>query len=295
MSKMSEVFRLVKSRAEIIFFWPWITTMACLLVGRGFPPLYPSFMAILASALITTSVYIYNDSVDSEMDKVNPRKAKRPLVDGSATLETARQLVAVSGTLGLLVSYLVHPAMFLATLAYFIVYFIYSMPGVRLKDMFVVKELVSVSAFVFGSLIASTAITGGVHVSTLIVGFVLAVFGFLSTPAVNESFDAKEDQTSGIRTLGVALSWQGRVQMLGAAIFYIIAATLAAATWLGFSYVLPIAVTLGGVVVLMNLPGIYREFEDRKVMRMRRVMKVYLFFTQIMFVVAVTDFAHSLL
>jgi 4-hydroxybenzoate polyprenyltransferase len=201
----------------------------------------------------------------------------------------------VTGALGLLVSYLVHPVTFLASLAYFVVYFIYSMPGVRLKDIFVVKELVSVSAFMFGSLIASTAITGGLHLPTIAVGAMLAGFGFLSTPAVNESFDSKEDQTSGIRTLSIALSWQGRVQMLGAGIFYIVAATLAAATWLGFSYILPIFVALGGIVVLMNLPGIYREFEDRKVMRMRRVMKVYLFFTQIMFVVAVTDFAHTLL
>lgn len=263
-----------------------MTTLSCLIIGRGLPPLINTFMAVVSSMLIATSVYIYNDVIDRDMDKLNEVKKNRPIVAGRASVETAFQLVAVTGVLGLLSSAYINVKTFISALTFFVIFFIYSIPQVRLKKIFVVKDLVIASGFILCSLIGSTAVTGGIHWPGIFAGFSFGVLGFLVNPSINDSFDVEEDRMFGIRSLAAELSWQTQVLMLGAAVVYIMAASVYAAFNLGFNVILPLPVILFSVLVFRQLPVIYPEFNAEKILRMRKTIKAFVFFTHLMFLVS---------
>jgi len=82
LSVLNNTRMLVKSRIEPIFAWPWGTLIACLMAGKGFPPITNTFLAVFSTLFITASVYIYNDYIDREMDRLNFLKKNRPLVTG---------------------------------------------------------------------------------------------------------------------------------------------------------------------------------------------------------------------
>lgn len=283
MSKIREVKDLIASRAEAIFLWSWMTILSCLIIGRGFPPLFNTFMAVVSSMLIATSVYVYNDAIDREMDKLNEVKKNRPIVTGSATVETAFQLVAVTGILGLLISAYINVMMFISSLAFFVIFYIYSMPQIRLKRIFVVKDLVIASGFILCSLIGSTAVMGGIHWPGVFAGFSFGVLGFLVNPSINDSFDVEEDRKYEIKSLAAELSWHTQVQMLGAAVIYIVAASVYAVYNLGFNRILPVPVILFSILVFKQLPVIYPEFNAEKILSMRKTIKAFVFFTHLMF------------
>ena len=69
--------KLLRSRTEAVFTWPWITVVSCLIVGRGLPPLRLTLMAFLSVFFTAASTYIYNDYIDTEMDQLNNVKKNR--------------------------------------------------------------------------------------------------------------------------------------------------------------------------------------------------------------------------
>jgi len=256
--------------------------------------LFTTFMAVISSMLIATSVYIYNDAVDREMDRFNEVKKNRPIVMGKATVETAYQLVAFTGLSGLLISAYVNRMMFLSSLAFFVIFFAYSLPLVRLKKMFLVKDLIIASGFILCSLIGSTAITGGINWPGVFAGFSFGVLGFLVNPSINDSFDVEEDRRFGIKSLAAELRWQTQVVMLGAAVVYVVAASVYAVYNLGFNSVLPVPVALCSILVFRQIPQIYREFNAEKVLRTRKTVKAFVFFTHLMFLVTSLNLGFTL-
>ncbi|MCK4439037.1 UbiA prenyltransferase family protein, partial [Candidatus Bathyarchaeota archaeon] len=154
---------------------------------------------------------------------------------------------------------------------------------IRLKRMFVIKDLVIASGFILCSLIGSTAVTGGIHWPGVFAGFSFGVLGFLVNPSINDSFDVKEDRKYEIRSLAAELSWHAQVQMLGAAVIYIVAASVYAVYNLGFNSILPVPVILFSILVFRQLPVIYPEFNAEKILKMRKTIKAFVFFTHLMF------------
>ena len=286
MSKISEIKALIISRDETIFLWSWMTALTCLIIGRGVPPLQPTLLAILSSMLISASVYIYNDSVDIKMDELHEEKKNRPLVTGKASIQTAHQFAIIAGLAGLLISAYVNLMMFLSSLAFLTIFFIYSAPQIRFKKMFIMKDLVIASGFFLCSLIGSTALTGGIHWQGVFAGFNFGVLGFLVNPGINDSFDVDVDRKFGIKSLAAELGWHTQVQMLGAAVLYITAASVYAVYNMGFNMILPIPVLLFGIVVFRKLPAIYPEFNAEKVLKTRNTIKAFVFFTHIMYLIS---------
>lgn len=266
--------------------WTWCTAVSCIIVGRGVPPIVPTILAVMSAALVGASVYLYNDIVDREMDKMNAIKQDRPLVSGAATVNTAYIVVAFTGLVGLLIGAYVNMYTFLAGLAFFVVFFVYSHPIIRLKKMFIIKELTLASGFIWCSLIGSTALIQNVHFGSLFAGAISGLFVLMCTPAINDAFDIEEDKIYHVRSLATALSWQRRVQLMGVGLLFMMVTTVFASMRFEFSTILPISVVVAGLLVLRFLPSIYEKFEVSSVWHARQIFKYYFFFTQIMFVVA---------
>ena len=127
---------LIRSRLEPLSGWSWNTAAACFIAGRGFPPLIPSILVIIAMILISLSVYIYNDVMEAEADKLNSVKKYRPLPSGEVSVKDAPTLVYVSGCCGLVMLLLVNLYSFVFGLTYFVLLIAYSHPRIRLKGIF---------------------------------------------------------------------------------------------------------------------------------------------------------------
>ncbi|MBT5642629.1 UbiA family prenyltransferase [Candidatus Bathyarchaeota archaeon] len=271
----------MRSRTEAVFTWPWITVVSCLIVGRGFPPLGPTFMAFLSVFFTAASTYIYNDYIDSEMDQLNNVKRNRPIVTGDVSMGFAKWFIAITAVAGLGTSFMINRLAFLSNLAFFTLFFIYSLPSIRIKKMFVLKEMTISSAFILCSLVGAAAISGTFHLQSIYMSILLMAFSFFGQPGLNDQFDILEDEHYGVRTMAVAFSWDTKVKML--MISVMVPALTAPLTYrmLGFTALLPvaaIALTTGMLWFILKLRGEYVEEAAR---RTRKLLYAYFFLLQL--------------
>ena len=285
MLKIEEIIVLFKSRTEPIFLWSWCTALTCMIVGIGFPPVRQTVLAIFSSSLIGASVYIYNDFIDREMDGLNPLKQGKPMVSGKVSLSGAKVFIIITGIIGLLLAYIINLYTFIAALSFFTVFFIYSFPLIRLKKIFIIKELVIASGFIFSSLIGSFALIKGIHIASLFFGTVSGLFVLLCTPALNDAFDTEEDKIYNVKSLASVLNWTSRIFLMIIGVLFLIIMSYVGFTFFDFGLLLPVSVIFSSLLVIRRLPGIYSGFEVDSVLKVRRIFKLYFFFIQVMFVI----------
>jgi 4-hydroxybenzoate polyprenyltransferase len=278
--------KLVKSRVEPIFAWPWSALIACLMAGRGFPPILVTVLAVLSMMLITSSVYIYNDIVDKEMDQYNFKKKNRPLVTGEVSVRFAQYFVAITAVLGLALAYFINWNVFVWSSVYFLLFFVYSYPLVRLKKMYVVKEIIIALVIPMSSVIGSYAVLGSFSLPIIYAGTTMGLFLFLMMPALNDSFDVDEDKIYGIKTLAQTLSWRIRTYMMASGILLMVVLTYTASVWFNLSIVLPVATLVASLLILRVLSKIWDKFERDYAYGTRIKFQMYFFAIQILFVLS---------
>jgi 4-hydroxybenzoate polyprenyltransferase len=286
MSVVKSTMKLVKSRVEPIFAWPWSALIACLMAGRGFPPILVTVLAVLSMMLITSSVYIYNDIVDKEMDQYNFKKKNRPLVTGEVSVRFAQYFVAITAVLGLALAYFINWNVFVWSSVYFLLFFVYSYPLVRLKKMYVVKEIIIALVIPMSSVIGSYAVLGSFSLPIIYAGTTMGLFLFLMMPALNDSFDVDEDKIYGIKTLAQTLSWRIRTYMMASGILLMVVLTYTASVWFNLSIVLPVATLVASLLILRVLSKIWDKFERDYAYGTRIKFQMYFFAIQILFVLS---------
>lgn len=75
-------------------------------------------LCVMAFCLVSSSIYIVNDILDREADKVHPTKCKRPIASGQIPVSTAWVLAAIIAPSGLFLAFMVRPSLILVLLAY---------------------------------------------------------------------------------------------------------------------------------------------------------------------------------
>jgi 4-hydroxybenzoate polyprenyltransferase len=276
---------LLWSRREVLFMWSWCVLIACMVATRGSPPIQASVLTLGAVLLVGSSTYIYNDLVDAEMDGLSKVHKGRPMASGRVRKSDAWLTIFASGAAGLVLALLVSLPVFLLCLGWLVLFTAYSHPGIRLKKMFLVKELVVSSGWPIISLVGGYAVTGGVSVSALFSGLLFGAFTFLGLPALSDSFDAYEDGVYGVNSLGRVLSWRRKVQMLGVAALLMMTVTPLTYSQLGFSVILPIsAVALSLIMLRWAVFPIVSSFEVHSAQLSRRIIYVYFLVIQVIMV-----------
>jgi 4-hydroxybenzoate polyprenyltransferase len=127
---------------------------------------------MLAFSLVASSVYVVNDLVDLEHDRLHPRKRFRPLANGDVSVGFARVIVGLCLIAASAISLLLMPMAFTLWLAtYAVVTSAYS---------FVLKRIVLVDVITLAGLYALRVAAGGaaanVEVSPWLLGFSLFLF-----------------------------------------------------------------------------------------------------------------------
>lgn len=242
----------MKSRKEVIVSYSWLSVIGLFITFRGFPPpllLLKVFFAMTGTAL---GVYLYNDLCDIEEDMTRSKvvdlaPSSRPLGKG---LVSKRRMGAFSALLvvsGLTSSALINKEVLLMQLVFIFLGLLYSTKPIRLKRIFLMKQVITV----IGSTIAG--LSAGLAAGTITIQLLyLTGLYVLFSAGVGPLYDLKDmesDRIGGIKT--IPLVWGPRFTVrLALAIFTVSAVT----TWigfyrLGFNMVLPIL----GTLVLVSL------------------------------------------
>ncbi len=279
--------KIFRSRVEVIFLWTWSTVIATMIAGRGTPPLAPSLMILIAAILVTCSVYTYNDVVDAEMDKTNKNKTNRPIANGTVSKAVAMVFAVLTGLAGLTLSYLVSLPSFALCLTWFIVFILYSLPGIRFKKMFIIKEVTSSSGQIFTTLMGGFAVSSVFNPSVLFAGLIFWLFTFLGVPAFADSQDVEEDAAFGVKTLARTLDWRRKVQLMGIGVLFVMTVMPLTYAQLGFNVLLPISTVVMSLVFLRwgIVPMMTGTYTTALVLKGRRIFTIYLLITQIMTII----------
>ena len=276
---------LIRSRLEPLSGWSWNTAAACLIAGRGFPPLIPSILVVISMILISLSVYIYNDAMEAEMDKLNSVKKYRPLPSGEVPVKDALTLVYVSGCCGLVMLLLVNRYSFVFGLTYFVLLTAYSHPRIRLKGIFPLKESVLALCFPLTSLVGMYAVANAFVVHAFFAGVIIGIFVYLIEPVITDSTDIEEDTLSGVKTLASLLSWEKRTCLFFLGPLAIMVVTPLMYKALGFTVILPLAAIGGGCIFLWYTIPKMKRFDESIVRKVRNSSHIYFIVMQVSFVI----------
>lgn len=159
--------------------------------------------AVVMGPLVWLAVLAVNDAYDLPSDRLNPRKAKSPLLDGRITLRAATRLAFAAGVAAVGLSLLVGIVFALGVLLAVLLGYAYSVPPVRLKTRAGFDVAVNALALgAFGPLAGWAAITPDLSDFPWLMGLqgTLAAVGlYLPTTLA----DLEADRAAGYHTIAV--------------------------------------------------------------------------------------------
>ena len=205
---------LMKSKIKYIFGWTWILALNLLIVGNGFPPMKPSILILLSMIFLSSSVYIYNDIVDVEMDKENEVKKNRPIASGQVKKSDAEKIVYLLGFVGLAFSWLVNIYSFSFILIFYILFYLYSYPSIRLKTRFLAKDFTLFIGPPLLCLAANYAISDVFSILAFSSAILSALYVLTQAPVANEASDVVEDKKYGVKSISTMFSWENKVRFM---------------------------------------------------------------------------------
>ena len=223
----------VKSRMKVvIMIYSWLSIVGLVIVYRGLPPPILAVQLFFAMTGMALGMYLWNDVCDFKQDMigkdiVDQSASVRPLVKG---LVSKRRLVVFSALLvamGLTASALINLEVLLIQLAFLVIYVIYSTEPIRLKRIFLGKQ---VTVAIGGAIACLTAgLAAGIITVQLLYLAGLYVLLVMGANPLGDIKDIDSDRVVGVKT--VPIVWgPGATVRLALATFTASAAT----TWIGF-------------------------------------------------------------
>lgn len=129
--------------------------------------------AFIIFCLLSGCVYLVNDVLDIEKDRIHPKKSKRPIPAGALKPYQAISAAVIFIILGLLWSYFINIPFFLISASFFVLMMVYSL---FLKRLIIVDLLVISIGFVLRAIAGALAISVLVSPWLIICTFLLALF-----------------------------------------------------------------------------------------------------------------------
>jgi len=126
--------------------------------------------------LASSSVYLVNDVIDIEQDRIHPNKCKRPIAAGKISIPAALAFSFVLGSIALIGSFLLRPSLALIVLLYFLLNVLY---GRVLKHQVLLDVIAVAAGFVLrttgGCLVAQVPQSGWLCLCTTFGALFLAL------------------------------------------------------------------------------------------------------------------------
>ncbi len=111
--------------------------------------------AFLSFSLTASGIYFFNDIIDIERDKLNPKKCMRPIAAGKISKVAGYFCAALLITSGLIIAFGINLLVFMIVLSYVVLNLLYS---VRLKHVIIVDVLIISYGFVSRTVVGALAV-----------------------------------------------------------------------------------------------------------------------------------------
>ena len=275
---------LLKSRVEAIFLWSWCIATSSLIAGGGFPPLTPTILIIFSMIFVVSSVYLYNDVQDKDMDGFNKIKKDRPLPSETVPDKEAMKIIYLFGIIGLAIAYYVNITSFLLVSTYYVLYYLYSYPRVRLKMRYLGKEFVLFMGWPICSQIASYAVTNTYSLFTLYVTIMVGFYVITVGPIFGDAVDYQEDKDFGVKSFSTLLGWPRKVQLMLLGVFFNVTMTYFMYFQFKFSILIPVTVTAGSLLFTYLVYPLIKVYNNTQIDKAKKIAEVYMISFQLFLV-----------
>jgi 4-hydroxybenzoate polyprenyltransferase len=149
---------------------------AGLIFSRSFLDVYSvarTVYAFLLFSMISGSVYMINDVIDKERDRLHPRKSGRPIASGRLSVPEALACSAMLALAALALSFMLDFAFFIIILGYFLLVVAYSL---KLKNVLIVDVIAIAAGFVLRTVGGAVAIDVRISPWLIVCTTLLALF-----------------------------------------------------------------------------------------------------------------------
>ncbi|RXT04523.1 decaprenyl-phosphate phosphoribosyltransferase [Ammoniphilus sp. CFH 90114] len=135
-----------------------------------------TLLAFICFCFTASTVYILNDIMDVEKDRLHPEKSKRPIASGALSIRTAIFIGVFLLLSSLLIAYLVEPLFAAVLIIYFVVNVFYS---ISLKHVVIVDVMIIALGFVLrgfsGAIVIEVHMTAWFILCTMLLALFLAL------------------------------------------------------------------------------------------------------------------------
>ena len=167
--KFAAVLKLTRIEHSLMLA---IAVVAAELIAGGLPVPYKFLLALVPPILISMASFAVNDYYDIETDMLN--KKRRPLVEGTLSMDDARNIAVVLFVVGIAASILVNLYAFAIALVFAALAWLYRY---RLKEMLLIGNIyiafTMVIPFIYGDFVVSRTIPANI----VLVSFVIFLSG----------------------------------------------------------------------------------------------------------------------
>lgn len=132
-----------------------------------------ALFAVALFCLLSSAVYIFNDIIDRDKDKLHPLKRERPIAAGNISVTTAVAVMLILILVGLGLSWTINFNFFLMAMAFVLLNFLYS---AWLKDIVILDAMTVAISFVLRAYAGAFAIDVAASKWLLINTLLLALF-----------------------------------------------------------------------------------------------------------------------
>jgi len=238
----------VKSRMKIVLMtYSWFSIISLCVVFRGLPPPILAAKLFCAMTGMALGIYFYNDFSDLEQDMASREfegfsPSDRPLCRGLVSKRRMGVFSALLVVSGLTASALINIEVFLVQIAFLVLGLIYSTEPIRLKRIFLMKQVITAIGGAISCL--SAGLAAGTITSQLLYMTGLYVLFTAGVNPLGDMRDIESDRAGGVKTIPIVWG-PGATIRLALATFTAAAAT----SWigfygLGFNIALPIMITI---------------------------------------------------
>ncbi|MGI0018336.1 MAG: UbiA prenyltransferase family protein [Nitrosotalea sp.] len=197
----STLFAIMKSRTLVYAFA--LATMGTFLISSGVK--VPDFLVLIRLTVsvyfLALATYLYNDLTDYDVDKVNSR-------DNNYSSKRTNYKQILYSTVGFFVlsislAFSINVPTGIAALAFLGLAIVYSHPKIHLKDMFVIKTIVTAAGGFIAALMGALAVQNVSYVG-ISASLMFFLMYFINGP-LGDMGDISGDKKGGRRTIPIVL------------------------------------------------------------------------------------------
>ena len=264
----------IKARHEFrVIHFLWTTFAAILIASKLTPPPLVALKTMMVTYTMTLSVYIFNDSMDFEADRIdNP---SRPMVQGKASREDALSIALLLSLVSLLLGLSINLGTFLLDLSFLTLGFMYSAPVINLKKRhFIMKSLVPAIGGGISGVIGGASV-GVISARILYVGFMFFLIILGGVPLMDLK-DIQSDRLKKVKTIPILYGPAVAIKMVMASMLLLALITIIAYPWLGFNYLAPAIITFACLTTVLVLRSLLDNWQKPSYLpkTLRKIMTI---------------------